>query len=123
MPGFEVSVSGWFSAAHQLRLLDGSLEPLHGHNWHVTVTYAGDRLDGMGVLIDFTIVRPRLEELLRQFHDRNLNEHSAFTQTNPSAEAVAHYIASQMAALDMPTARLRMVEVEEAPGCVARYVA
>ncbi|TWT41063.1 6-carboxy-5,6,7,8-tetrahydropterin synthase [Phycisphaerae bacterium RAS1] len=122
MPSYEVSVSGWFSAAHQLRLIDGSYEPLHGHNWRVTVTYAGEQLDEMGVLIDFTIVKPRLEELLRRFHDRNLNDQPAFRDGSPSAEMVARYFADQLCELDTATARLRTVEVEEAPGCLARFV-
>jgi 6-pyruvoyltetrahydropterin/6-carboxytetrahydropterin synthase len=35
---FDITATRTFSAAHQLRLYDGSLEPLHGHNWVVRVT-------------------------------------------------------------------------------------
>ena len=42
-----------FSAAHQLRLYDGSLEPLHGHNWQVKVTVVAAKLDSIGVVMDF----------------------------------------------------------------------
>src|SRR4051812_27370017 len=35
---FEITTTRTFSAAHQLRLPDGSIEPLHGHNWRVKVT-------------------------------------------------------------------------------------
>ena len=35
---FEITTTRTFAAAHQLRLYDGSLEPLHGHNWRVQVT-------------------------------------------------------------------------------------
>lgn len=118
---FEVSISGWFAAAHQLRLLDGSLETLHGHNWRVVVTYRGPRLDAMGVLVDFTVVTPRLERLLAGFHDKNLSDHPAFADLNPSAENVALVIAREMATGLAADVRLAQVEIEEAPGCVARY--
>ncbi|MBL8878500.1 MAG: 6-carboxytetrahydropterin synthase [Phycisphaerales bacterium] len=118
---FEVTVSGWFAAAHQLRLSDGSLEPLHGHNWRVEVTCAGESLDAMGVLVDFTKLKPALDSLLARMHDRHLNELPAFAARNPSAENVALHIAESLGAALPTGARVACVEVEEAPGCVARY--
>ena len=50
---FEITVVREFAAAHQIRLLDGSLEPLHGHNWRLSVTVAADKLDGIGTVMDF----------------------------------------------------------------------
>jgi len=117
---FEITVCDWFAAAHQLRLGDGALEPLHGHNWRVTVTLAGPRLDDMGVLADFAVVRARLAELVRTLHDRNLNELPEFAARNPSAENVAAHIADRLGDLCGGVV-LRCVEIEEAPGCVARY--
>ena len=35
---FEITTTRHFSASHQLVLYDGTLEPLHGHNWQVRVT-------------------------------------------------------------------------------------
>lgn len=118
---YEVSVSGWFAAAHQLRLADGSLEPLHGHNWQVVVTFAGPRLDAAGLLIDFTEVRPRLDALLATMHDGNLNDLPAFASRNPSTEHVAAFIADQCANELPPNVVVRCVQVEEAPGCTARF--
>ncbi len=118
---YEISVSGWFAAAHQLRLPDGKLEPLHGHNWHVTVTFAGPRLDDGGLLLDFVEVRRRLQETLADMHDRHLNDHPGFAQRNPSAENVAVHIAERLRDLAHDSISLRCVAVEEAPGCVARY--
>lgn len=116
---FEVTVSGWFAAAHQLRLLDGTLEPLHGHNWKVQVTFAGAQLDPMGVLIDFTRLKPRLDAILAELHDRNLNDLPPFRERNPSAEHVALLIAQRLESA--AGAAPACVEVEETPGCFARY--
>lgn len=120
-PQYEVRVTTWFAAAHQLRLPGGELEPLHGHNWNVCVTYAGDTLDDMGVLVDFVALRARLEEIRAELHDRQLNELEAFVERNPSAENVARHIAETLGAGDQHAAYLRCVEVEEEPGCFARY--
>ena len=118
---FEVCVKGWFAAAHQLRMPDGVLEPLHGHNWHVSVTFRGDVLDEMGVLVDFTVVQRRLDEVLLAMHDRNLSELAPFLETNPSAENVAIHIAGKMSTDLRDGVGLACVEVEEAPGCIARF--
>lgn len=118
---FEVSVAGWFAASHQLRLPGGGLEPLHGHNWRVTVTCSGPRLDALGVLVDFTKLKPALDELLAGLHDRHLNDLPAFADVNPSAENVAVHVAGSIAAAAPAGAPVSCVEVEETPGCVARF--
>lgn len=117
---FEIEVNGWFAAAHQLRLLDGRMEPLHGHNWQVRATFRGPQLDAMGVLLDFTRVQPALNEILASLHDQFLNELPAFATCNPSAENVARHIARELAQR-IADATLYCVAVEESPGCTARY--
>lgn len=118
---FEVSVSGKFVAAHQLRLPNGTLEPRHYHNWRVTATFAGQSLNNAGLLLDFNEIKPRLDELLAILFDRDLNELPAFAGRPPSAENVALHVARQLGGLLPEGIRLTCVEVEEAPGCVARY--
>lgn len=115
---FHVSVSGWFAAAHQLRIR-GVLEPLHGHNWLVRACFCGAELDDDGLLADFVALRGALDAVLKRFHDRNLNELPAFAGRNPSAERVAQVIAAELADAGAGV-RLKYVEVEEAPGCLAR---
>ncbi len=116
---FRVTVSGWFAAAHQLRIR-GVLEPLHGHNWRVKAAFAGSALDEDGLLRDFCELRALLDDVLRRFRDRNLNELPALAGRNPSAELVAHAIAAALQDA-RPGAGLEFVEVEEEPGCTARY--
>lgn len=120
-PMFEVSVCGWFAAAHQLPLSGGAPEPLHGHNWRVQVTFRGARLDERGLLLDFLALRRRLDALLAELHDRNLNDLPAFAARPPSAEHLAALLAERLADAGRPAAHLACVEVEEAPGCLARY--
>ena len=108
---FEITTTRTFAAAHQLRLYDGSLEPLHGHNWRVKVTVAAPRLDAIGVVMDFHELERRVNAIVELMHNRNLNDLGAFKSTNPSAENVAVHIAQN---LDLPqVVKLESVEVWE----------
>jgi len=118
---FEVLVSDHFVATHQLRLPDGTCEALHEHDWHVVVTCAGAALDPAGVLVDFGVLRGHLRDVLSTLHERNLSEVPSLGAGNPSAEAVAAYIAQQLASRPLGHAILKCVEVEEEPGCRARF--
>jgi 6-pyruvoyltetrahydropterin/6-carboxytetrahydropterin synthase len=117
---FEITVSREFCAAHQLRLADGTLEPLHGHNWHLRVTVAADNLDAIGTVMDFHELARLVDDIIGPMNNSNLNELPALKSTNPSAENVVLHVARS---LKLPNkVRLISVEVTEAPNCVARYV-
>ena len=108
---FEISTTRAFSAAHQLKLYDGSLEPLHGHNWRVRVTVESAELDSIGVVMDFHELERLLDEILGPLHNSHLNDTSAFAALNPSAENVARHVGRQ---LSLPAnVRVRSVEVWE----------
>lgn len=114
---FAITITRDFSASHQLRLYDGSLEPLHGHNWHVVVTVAAEKLDEIGVVMDFHELQRLLDQIVVPMHNRHLNELPAFAKVNPSAEYVAGHIAG---GLKVPGhAKLESVEVWETPDCRA----
>ena len=108
---FEITTTRSFSAAHQLRLYDGSLEPLHGHNWRVKVTVSAPQLDSIGVLMDFHELERLLDNIITPLHNRHLNDTEPFRSANPSAENVASHIARS---LTLPAGvRLSGVEVWE----------
>ena len=75
---FEITTTRRFAAAHQLRLYDGSLEPLHGHNWRVRVTVGAGRLDPIGVVMDFHDLERRVDDVVAPMHNRHLNDLPAF---------------------------------------------
>lgn len=119
---YEVRVRAGFSAVHQVRLHDGRLEPLHGHDWRAEAVFRGPALDRMGMLVDFMAAEEALGEVLKQLHHQNLNEVPLLAGLNPTAEHVARRICEQLQARLGPEAPLAGVWVEEAPGCVAAYV-
>ena len=108
---FEITATRHFSAAHQLRLYDGSLEPLHGHNWVVRVTVEAEKLDTIGVVMDFHELERLLDRTIAPMHNTHLNDLPAFGSVNPSTENVALHVGRS---LSLPgNVRLRSVEVWE----------
>lgn len=123
LPTFRLTIERIFSAAHALKLR-GVMEHLHGHDWKVTVTVEGRRLDDDGLLCDFHELEVSLDQVIQPFRNCNLNETSAFSDRNPSAELVAEYIAKGLAGSPAWTGGVRLlsVQVTEAPGCTAVYL-
>ncbi len=124
---FEITIRREFSAAHAIRLYDGSLEPVHGHNWSVAVTIAADELDPIEVVADFHPLEKHLDALIVTAHNRHLNELSPFADgkgglaMNPTAERVAWWIGQHMLDAIPAHAHLVTVTVGEAPGCTATW--
>ncbi|MCE2884424.1 MAG: 6-carboxytetrahydropterin synthase [Planctomycetaceae bacterium] len=118
---YALEVECEFAAAHAI-ILAGERERLHGHNWRVVVSVAGERLDGEELLCDFHLVERLLGEIVAPFRDGNLNETAPFGRINPTAEALARHIAHALdAALGarVPSVHLEWVRVTEAPRCTA----
>jgi 6-pyruvoyltetrahydropterin/6-carboxytetrahydropterin synthase len=120
---YEITISKTFAAAHAIRLPDGSLEPVHGHNWPVDVTVAADQLDAIETVMDFHVLEQAIDQLLTRVHNRHLNDVEPFikTKVNPTAERVAWWIATEIARSLPAGIRMVSVRVGEAPGCSATY--
>lgn len=82
----------YFSSAHNLRGYEGNCERLHGHNWKVEVELQGDKLDNIGMLVDFKILKRSLKKILDELDHTYLNEHNYFKDVNPTSENMAKYI-------------------------------
>jgi 6-pyruvoyltetrahydropterin/6-carboxytetrahydropterin synthase len=126
---YEITIEDEFCAAHAI-VIRGEREPVHGHNWKVSVTVAGERLDGDGLLIDFHALERLVRQINAPFRNRDLNVTSPFDRTNPTAELVARHIADRVAAglgKGSPGSggtsdiRVLSVRVTEAPGCSVTY--
>jgi 6-pyruvoyltetrahydropterin/6-carboxytetrahydropterin synthase len=121
---YEITVDREFCAAHALEI-QGTREPVHGHNFHITVTVAGDELDSDGLLCDFHTVNAVLKDVCRPFVNANLNETPPFDTTNPTAELIAKHIGDamthQLGDPLAPAAKITAVRVTETTGCAATY--
>jgi 6-pyruvoyltetrahydropterin/6-carboxytetrahydropterin synthase len=105
---FEITATREFAAAHQIRLYDGSIEPLHGHNWKVRVTVSAGALDAIGVVMDFHELERLLDAVIGPLHNAHLNDAPTMRGMNPTTEHVALHVAR---ALALPAA-VTLVSVE-----------
>lgn len=120
---YRLEIEHFFSAAHAISIA-GTSEPLHGHDWRLTATLAGDTLDDDGLLVDFHTVHAVLAEICEKYHNNTLNNVPPFDEVNPTAENVAEHVAAELAGRleDFAEhAHVESVRVTEAPGCAATY--
>ena len=95
---YELKIEDSFAAAHRLRGYRGQCEELHGHNWKVEVVVQADRLDEIGLAIDFGELKAAAKEVLDRFDHVFLNDVPPFTELNPSSENIARHIFQEVAA-------------------------
>jgi 6-pyruvoyltetrahydropterin/6-carboxytetrahydropterin synthase len=89
---YYLTVESHFSSAHQLREYEGKCENLHGHNFRVELTVRGERLNSIGLLIDFNDIKKALKEVMNYIDHKNLNDLPEFAEKNPSSENLAEFI-------------------------------
>lgn len=122
---YEITVEDEFCAAHAI-MIRGEPEAVHGHNWHVSVTVAGESLDADGLLLDFHALEALVRDVLSPLRNRDLNATPPFDRINPTAELVARHIAervgSGLQSLNQGALRVTGVCVTEAPGCSVTYL-
>ncbi len=122
MAMYQLHVERHFNATHALRLPDGVIEPVHGHDWRITAVVAAPGLDDCGLVVDFHELERLLDGVCKTLHQKHLNDLTPFAEHNPSAERVAQHIADTLAPHLTGRAALVSVTVTEAPGCAATYL-
>ena len=93
---YEISVEYSFAAGHALRGYKGKCENVHGHNYKVQVTVAGEQLNASGLLVDFVDLRAAIQSIVDRLDHRFLNDLPPFDQLNPSAENLARYMCEEL---------------------------
>lgn len=127
---FQISVEREFCAAHALRIRHAR-EAAHGHNFKLVVTLEGPTLDSDELLLDFHALEALVDSVIAPMRNNDLNQIPPFSEgLNPSAEAVARYIAHRVRD-GLPAllaggppgggVRLASVRLTEAPGCAVLY--
>ena len=121
---YELKIETDFAAAHQLTMVGEKCENLHGHNWKIEVTVAGEKLDDGGVLMDFGIIKKNVHTIMETLDHKFLNELELFGDTTPpSSENIAKYIAvSLREKLDSPDLRVTRVSAWESKNACATYI-
>ena len=89
---YDLMVETDFSAAHQLRGYKGKCEALHGHNWRVQIVVSSDKLNEIGIVLDFHELKEISREVILPLDHSFLNDVFPFTEINPSSENIARWI-------------------------------
>lgn len=98
------------------------MEELHDHDWGVWVAIRGPRLDEEHLLVDFHAVERALASAVEPFRGRTMNGTPPFDQMLPTAERVAEFIGARLEGVLPEGVWIHTVSVEEAPGCIARWI-
>ena len=115
---FRLRTQSHFDAAHKLIGYKGKCAQLHGHTWKVEVFVVGEKLNDIGILADFKVLKGRLKEITDRFDHSFLNDFKEIG--NPTAENISRYIFENLK--DLPkTVRLEKVRVWESPDSYAEY--
>jgi 6-pyruvoyltetrahydropterin/6-carboxytetrahydropterin synthase len=93
---FEVSVEYTFAAGHALRQYRGKCENVHGHNYRIRVTVEGERLNSIGLLVDFVELKKNMRAVADRLDHQFINDLEPFTTINPSAENIAKYFYDEL---------------------------
>jgi len=115
-----------FAAGHFIPGHTGGCENLHGHNYRVRVHVAAQRLDALGMVIDFADLKGVVETVLGPFDHRVINDFPPFDTLSPTAEELAAYTFREVSKrLDGTGAdralTVRKVEVWESESSCATY--
>ena len=118
---FTISVERHFRASHQLTLPDGSKEPVHHHDWVVTASLSSEKLNNMGIVMDFQVLKAMIDKTVSGFDNKALEEFDYFQRNNPSAENVAKYIYDKLL-IELPNGvKLQNIRIVEEPGCSVKF--
>ncbi len=104
-----------------MRGYEGSCERLHGHNWRVDVVVRAERLDALGMVVDFREVKAITSSLLEELDHHYLNELPAFEEANPTTENVARWVFEKLAGNLPEGVVMHKVTAWESENCGASY--
>lgn len=111
-----------FASAHTLRDYPGDCNRMHGHNWKIEVEVVAQRLDAVGMGVDFKIIKQATRSLARQLDHRYLNDIEPFNKVNPTAENIAAFFYQGLSkVLNNPRLRVSSVSLWETERACARY--
>lgn len=119
---FDVEIRRTFSAAHQLRGYDGDCRNLHGHNYNVIAVVRTDKLNDIGIALDFKRLKAALDSILAAYDHKNLSELPEYAEVNPTSEVMAMHIHQRLSALlNDDAVTVRSIRVEESANSAVTY--
>jgi 6-pyruvoyltetrahydropterin/6-carboxytetrahydropterin synthase len=96
----------------------GKCSRIHGHTWKVEVFVVGEKLDDIGILVDFETLKEKLEEITERLDHSFLNDLKEIG--NPTSENISRYVFQNLKSLPK-TVKLEKVRVWESPRSWCEY--
>ncbi|MFO8052449.1 MAG: 6-carboxytetrahydropterin synthase QueD [Candidatus Omnitrophota bacterium] len=118
---YKVKIFKSFSSAHYLAQYKGSCESLHGHNWKVEVVVESEKLNGLGMVIDFRQLKKITGLVIEELDHKCLNDLEYFKVNTPSSEIIAQYIYEKINKQLPQNCQLDKVRVWETDNSCATY--
>jgi len=87
---YRLRIESHFDAAHKLIGYEGKCAELHGHTWKVEVFVVGKKLNDVGILVDFNILKEKLNKIIERLDHKLLNDLKEIG--NPTCENISKYI-------------------------------
>jgi 6-pyruvoyltetrahydropterin/6-carboxytetrahydropterin synthase len=124
---YRVSKSVAFCYGHRLLNYAGKCRHLHGHNARAVITLENERLDDLGMVVDFSSVKQLVWDWLDAEIDHTMLLHKGdpllpvlqaagervkVTEENPTAENIARMIFDYVAAQGFPVVDVTLWETE-----------
>ena len=112
-----------FSSAHTLIGHEGDCKRMHGHNWKVEVEVSGNKLDNIGMVIDFKDIKNCAKKIGGELDHQFLNDLEPFKKTNPTAENIAKYFYSELSkTINTDTIKVESVKLWENDRSAVKYM-
>lgn len=114
---YNLELKHHFDAAHKLVGYEGACANVHGHRWEVIINIEGEKLNEIGILIDFKDIKKIIDQLDHCY----INDKVKF---NPTAENLAQAIYDKIDKYCEGLSNeplVNYVEVFESPGASIKY--
>ncbi|MHB2147647.1 6-carboxytetrahydropterin synthase QueD [Calditrichota bacterium LG25] len=118
---YQLSIDLMFSASHHLRGYEGPCQRIHGHNWKVQVVVKSERVDSIGMVIDFKDLSDLAWQVVGKFDHQMVNDIEPFDQINPTAENLSRYFFTEIARLLPDGVEMQAIRLWETPRYMIEY--
>ena len=119
---YEISIKTSFSSAHQIKGYNGACENLHGHNWLAEVFVRTNKLDEVGLGLDYKVLKKHTDHILSKLDHKNINKVSPFDKINPSSENIAMWLFRELSAMiNTDSLKVFRVNIQETENFSASY--
>jgi 6-pyruvoyltetrahydropterin/6-carboxytetrahydropterin synthase len=118
---YKLAIEKMISAAHQLRDYDGPCARVHGHNWKIRVEVGAEKLNSIGMTIDFSELEDLTWKVIGRFDHNNFNTVAPFDNINPTAENIVKYFYQELTKVLPMGIMLKKVSLWEMDNYIVEY--